>query len=199
MIKNLNIIEIADNLHREADRIIYDSGIDKILNTYGNVFYTGSYFLNVMVWQDLDITIVMKPDPYSIEAFFEIGRKIARIDFVTSLRFDNFYKRKVQNLPEGLYWGIRFDSGNQNKPWKIDLWAKDKQSFAQDRTNMESILQKMDQETRKLIIETKHSLLTPEGRTLELSGYQIYKAILFEGLRCRDDVVSYLKAHDIKV
>ena len=140
MAEKADILELADGLRKEADRIIYGKGIDKLLQPYGDVFYTGSYFLNVMVWPDIDITMALDPDPYSVEDFFEIGGKIARIDSVISLKFNNFFRLEVQDLPEGLYWGICLDMANRNTPWKIDLWAKDKEALAEDRATMQRIL-----------------------------------------------------------
>ena len=52
---------------------------------------------------------------------------------------------------------------------------------------------------RRIIIETKVSLLTEEGRTSSLSGYHIYQAVLNHGLSEKDDIVDYLRQHDVEV
>lgn len=197
MVERVNILELADGLRKEADQIICGRGINDLLQPYGDVFYTGSYFLNTMVWPDLDITVAMDLDPYSIEHFFEIGAKIARIGNVISLKFDNFFRLRVQALPEGLYWGIRLDAENRDVAWEIDLWAKDKAALIEDRVTMQRIRQMMDEKTRRLILEVKYSLLTPEGRTPPLSGYQIYKAVLFRGLRKKEEIVGYLEEQGV--
>ena len=57
---------------------------------------------------------------------------------------------------------------------------------------MQATRQMMDEETRKLILEVKYSLLTPEGRTPSLSGRHIYRAVLFEGLRKKKEILAYL-------
>ena len=190
-------LQVADRLHQEANQIVYDRGIDRILQLYGEVFYTGSYFLNVMVWPDIDITIVLESDPPSIEDFFEIGAEVAKIDSVISLKFNNFFSLQAEDLPEGLYWGVRLDV--ENREWKIDLWARDREALEENRATMERMCQMMDEETRKLIVEVKYSLLTPEGRTPFSSGYKIYEAILFEGLRERKDIIAYLVERGIQI
>ena len=192
MAESVNILEFADGLRAEADQIIYGGGIDDLLQAYGDVFYTGSYFLDVMAWPDIDITMALDHDPYSIEAFFELGAKIARIDNVISLKFINFFMPDARNLPEGLYWGTRLNAENRSIPWKIDLWAKDKEALEEDRRAMQRTRQMMDEEARKLILEVKYSLLTPEGRTPPLSGRHIYRAVLFEGLRKKEEILAYL-------
>ena len=192
MAESVDILELADGLRAEAGQIIYGGGIDDLLQAYGEVFYTGSYFLDVMVWPDIDITMALDPDPYSIEAFFELGAKIARIDNVISLKFINFYMPDVPDLPDGLYWGTRLKAENRSIPWKIDLWAKGREALAEDRRAMQATQQMMDEATRKLILEIKYSLLTPEGRTPPLSGRHIYRAVLFEGLREKEGILAYL-------
>ena len=57
----------------------------------------------------------------------------------------------------------------------------------------------MDDDTWSRILEIKHSLLTPDGRTPVLSGYHIYQAVLFKGLRDRTEVIEYLKLHEIDI
>ncbi|MFC1714968.1 hypothetical protein ACFL6S_14970 [Candidatus Poribacteria bacterium] len=199
MRSNLTPLDIANRLHEEADQIVYGSGIDRILQSYGEVFYTGSYFLNVMVWPDIDITMVLESDPPSIEDFFRMGTEIAKTDGVISLGFTNFFRRQSPDLPEGLYWGGRLNMGSRDVLWKMDLWARDREALEENRVMMERMRQMMDEETRKLIVEVKHSLLTPEGRTPFLSGYKIYEAVLFEGLRERKDIIAYLRERGIEV
>jgi hypothetical protein len=55
----------------------------------------------------------------------------------------------------------------------------------------------MDEEKRKLILDVKHSLINAEGRTPFLSGYHIYRAVLFEGLTEREEIVAYLREQGI--
>jgi hypothetical protein len=190
-------LEIADVLHKGADQIVYGRGIDEILQPYGEVFYTGSYFLNVMVWPDIDITMAMESHPPSIRDFFQIGTEIAGIDGVVSLKFNNFFRLGAEDLPEGLYWGIRINM--EDREWKIDLWARDRGALVENRATMGRMRQMMDEKTRKLIVEVKYSLLTQEGRTPFLSGYKIYEAVFFEGLRKQEDILAYLKEHGVQI
>jgi hypothetical protein len=73
----MNLILKSKNIKKNIDYFIYKKGLNNILQKYGQVFYTGSYFLDVMIWLDLDIEMSLKPDPFSLKTFFEIGEKIA--------------------------------------------------------------------------------------------------------------------------
>ncbi|MDU0206457.1 hypothetical protein ACYEXS_32085 [Paenibacillus sp. MAH-36] len=39
----------------EADGILHENGLIRILEGYGKVFISGSYLLDLMTWRDLDI------------------------------------------------------------------------------------------------------------------------------------------------
>ena len=196
----MNALEIATRLRREAQTIIYDRGLDAILQPYGRVLYTGSYAVDMMAWPDIDISMILEPDPRSLDAFFEIGKRIAEIPGTFRLNFfDNFVARSPgdEALPKGLYWGIRVQPEGCETPWKIDLWAVDAESIEKSKAWIARVRQALDEGTRRLIIEAKHSLLTPEGRTPILSGYHICEAILFKGLRTGDEIRSYLREQGI--
>ncbi|MFW9895576.1 MAG: hypothetical protein ACFFD7_07220 [Candidatus Thorarchaeota archaeon] len=57
----------------------------------------------------------------------------------------------------------------------------------------------MTNETRKLILEYKYSVLTDEGRTPMFSGIFIYRAILNEGMTDYHEITNYLKKNGIKL
>jgi hypothetical protein len=190
-------LEIARQLRREADELLHGRGLDGTLKSYGRVFYTGSYALDAMAWPDVDINMQLEPDPASIGAFFEIGRKIAAIPEVSSMKFSNTFVERVEGWPEGLYWGIRLKYGDWPANWKIDIWAYSPEAYAENMATMQEILDAVDEEKRALICEIKQALLMPDGRTPILSGYRIYRAVLFEGLTELDDVKAYLREQGV--
>ena len=193
----MNAIEAAHRLRHQADEILHKRGLEAILQAYGRVFPTGSYALNAMAWPDLDINMVLEPDPQSIQAFFRLGEEIAALDGVASMKFNNCIFRPVEGWPKGLYWGIRLETPRQPVPWKIDIWAHDAYQFADNMALMDRIQAAMTDDARRFIVEVKQALLTPEGRTPVLSGYHIYQAVLFEGVTDLDGVRNYLRDHGV--
>ena len=104
-----NPLKVAENLKKEASEFLSATGLDNVLASYGMIFYTGSFFLDTMVWPDLDIKILLKDDPYSIETFFKLGSEIAQFSEVKLMKFDNCLDSpKSQAIPpKGLYWKIK--------------------------------------------------------------------------------------------
>ena len=67
----------------------------EILEPYGKVALAGSYFLDVMVYPDIDLYI----PPVTIEQLFQIGAQLARAERVKQVTFE----KDSTVLPGGLY------------------------------------------------------------------------------------------------
>ena len=193
----MDALETASKLHEEAEQILYERGLDKILGSYGRAWYTGSYALDTMAWPDIDM-IVLKDNPKSLEEFFELGREVAQMEGMYELKLWNTLMQPMPNLPRGLYWGGRLVTGNWKNPWKIDIWVTDEDVLKDSQAYMDRIRGAMDADSRKVIVEIKHELLLPEGRTPVGSGYHIYQAVLFEGMRTLKELRPYLRKQGIQ-
>ncbi|ANY76184.1 hypothetical protein BBD41_28420 [Paenibacillus ihbetae] len=62
-------------IQTEADEILYEYGLMGVLHSFGKPFVSGSYFLNLMTWRDLDI--YLSSDIMNEESFFELGKNIS--------------------------------------------------------------------------------------------------------------------------
>jgi len=191
-------VAYADQLHRDADELLVGRGIDSLLRSHGQVFYTGSYAMDLMAWPDIDIVMMLEPGLRSVTDFFGIGRQIAQLDGVLSMSFRNCLRERPEGLPEGLYWGARLKTKSQPAPWKIDLWATTQANFQDNQAFVDRVRAALDEEKRRRILEIKQSLITPEGRTPVLSGLHIYEAVLFNGLWSDEEVRTYLRGQGIE-
>ena len=92
----MNPIEQASILRQEADLVLQRVKVYDILRPYGRIVPTGSYFLDVMVYPDIDLMM----SKVSIEQLFQIGSRLASSDMVFEVVFA---KSRDANLPGGLY------------------------------------------------------------------------------------------------
>ncbi|KKO51712.1 hypothetical protein [Paenibacillus sp. DMB20] len=60
--------ELSFEIKNEAEEILYEHGLMRILERFGKIFVSGSYFLDLMTWRDLDI--YLEGDNMNIETFF---------------------------------------------------------------------------------------------------------------------------------
>ncbi|KQC12913.1 MAG: hypothetical protein APR63_01715 [Desulfuromonas sp. SDB] len=195
----IDILDKSRKLHEQAIELLYEGGIHKILSSKAKVFYTGSYNLDLMVWPDIDIYLSIQNNPFDKEIFFDIGKEIALLPDVVSLKYKDHRSYPLEILPRGLYWNIRIDNEQFDTPWKIDIWALAEQQIKENIKEIEKIKQKLNEQNRKLILKVKQSLINEKGRTPILSGYHIYQAILLYGMREREDIVWYLKKKGVNL
>lgn len=186
-------IERASKLRKEADMILGYTGIFDILRPYGKVYPGGSYFLDVMVYPDIDLYITR----VSLDQLFEIGAQIAKCELVTQVVFEK--TDDPIRLPDGLYLKSRLQYGDWERPWKIDLWSLAEAVIQDKMADMHRFSGKLTPEMRLQIIRYKLSVLTPQMRTPMYSGYYIYKAFLDEGLTDDESVTRYLISNGIKL
>ena len=185
-------IERACQLRQEADSVLQELRVHDIVSQYGNIIPTGSYFLDVMVFPDIDLYL----PAISIEQLFAIGGKIANSPLVSEVVFE---KSTDESLPGGLYLKPRIQYGDWGRPWKIDFWSVAASVVAAKMVDMWRFKQAMTATLREQIIRYKVSILTPQGRTPMYSGYFVYKAFIDEGLTDPRQVTQYLIANGIQV
>ncbi len=89
-------LKVAENLKAEANVLISDYGLGRVLSSFGDVWYRGSYEMNTMVWPDLDIHMVMVPDPWSVGRFFELGTQLVSLGNVLTRR-EAFHRGHVSS------------------------------------------------------------------------------------------------------
>jgi len=189
---NTDPLERSAALKQEADLILEKVGLYEILEPYGRVVPTGSYYLDVMIYPDIDFYL----SKVSVEALFAIGGRLAECDTVYQVVFE---KSRTAELPEGLYLKPRIEYGEWGRPWKIDIWSLQDKVIDEKMADMLRFKQAMTAEVKERIVRYKYSILTASHRTPVYSGYQICKAFIDEGLTDFGEVTQYLVEHGIKM
>ncbi len=185
-------VEKADALKAEADFLLQEIGLAEMLAAYGRQTPTGSYFLGLMAYPDID----WMAGPQGIGTVFEIGRQLAEKPRVWSIVFE---KTDDPQMEGGLYLKARLRYGNWGRLWKIDIWFLNEALIERRTAEMAGFLQRLSPDLRRQILAYKNSILTPELRTPTYSGYFIYKAFLDEGLSDPALVTEYLRKNGIKL
>src|SRR5512139_3667718 len=168
-------IERASKLKQEADFLLDQVRVYEMLRPHGAIVPTGSYFLDVMAYPDIDLYM----SKVSIDTLFEIGGQLAKSDMIFRVEFE---KSDDPRLPGGLYLKPRIKYGDWGRPWKIDIWSLDDAVIEQLMQPMWHFQSKMTAELREQILRYKLSVKTKLNRTPMYSGYFIYKAFIDEGM-----------------
>jgi hypothetical protein len=188
----MDALERARRLRNEADEVLERARVLEILRRYGRVVPTGSYFLDVMAFPDIDLYVSGVP----LEQLFAIGAQLAASPLVFQVVFE---KTLEERLAGGLYLKPRIRYGDWGRPWKVDIWSFDDARIEGLMAPMRRFRELMTPQLREQIIRYKVSLLNAEGRTPMQSGWWIYKAFLEEGITDPEQVGRFLVDHGIQV
>jgi hypothetical protein len=189
---HIDPLERSAVLRQEADFILQAVRLYEILESYGRIVPTGSYYLDVMMYPDIDLYI----PKVSVEVLFAIGGQLAACEMVYQVVFE---KSRMAQLPGGLYLKPRIEYGAWGRPWKIDIWSLESEMIDEKMVDMLRFKRKMTAEVREQILWYKYSILTEAHRTPMHSGYYIYRAFIDEGLTDFEEVTAYLVEHGIQM
>lgn len=185
-------LERAAALRAEASFILEEVQLFKILEPYGQVVLTGSYYLDLMMYPDIDLYISSIP----ISKLFDIAIQLTSCPLVFQIVFE---KSQDAGLPGGLYLKPRLNYGDWGRPWKIDIWSLDDAIVKVKLAETEHFKHRLTAKLRQQILKYKYSILTSRLRTPMYSGYYIYKAFLDVGLTDFAQVTQYLVEHGISM
>ncbi len=197
MTQPISAMDIASRL-RQAGASLLASGPGELLRAYGEVTLSGSYYLDLMAWPDLDLYLPLDPSEEYLARFLQLGPRLASVCQVISLSFKNYIRYPGPLFQDGLYWGVRLEQDTGLR-WKLDIWAFPPAVIAAQQAELDRLKRKLTPQARARILEIKQALLTPEGRTPPLSGYPIYCAVLDRGLVSLEEVKAYLLSQGVNL
>src|SRR5437867_6630479 len=177
-------------LKGEADDLIAKARLPELLAAYEEWFIGGSYSYDLMCWRDLDIYVF---DPtHDLKSCFAVGYELTERLAARKSRFTNNL-RQFGRGPDGLYWGIKLgDSPHGN--WKLDLWFLDKAGYEEHRAYSERMRERLDAETRSVILRIKESYWQQTAYRDTITSDMIYRAVLDDGVRTVADFELLISA-----
>lgn len=174
-------------LKKQADKILGDLNLLPQLKKYGEVIFVGAFALDLIVKLDIDIVV---STIINYEDFLKFINYIFPKDNIYNLQLQDFRKSIYPNRPQGLYCGVTY----LVKPksfWKIDIWFSSKEQAGAKKL-VDSLKEKLTNENRLTILKIKNEMLqTKQGK--EISGMDVYKAVIEEGISNLEGFSQYLK------
>lgn len=181
-------------LRKEADEVMTMIDLEKHCADIGPITLTGSYFLDCMMYPDIDLYVPL----VSVDVFLGLAIKFSRYDCVRRINFEKGGPEDG-DLANGFYLKPLVDHGNWGRLWKIDIWSLPVSIIDEKQSILEDINRRMTPEHKKIILNYKHSILTEEKRTPMFSGFFIYQAVINHGMTDFSDITEYLRDQGIKL
>lgn len=185
-----DLLSMDEMLRAEADTLLYERGLRKLIEEYAPLYVTGSYTLRLMVWRDLDLA--MDATAITVSEFFDLGKRITRLLSPWKMFFTNNRDNSGGRYPRGLYWGIRMGDIKRGA-WKIDLWAFDSDEYCSKVQECEVLKGRLNGENRLTILNLKSQLWDKPQYRDTITSQDIYEAVLDHGVDSLDGFYSYVE------
>ena len=142
---------------QQAEYLLYECGLLEELKKYGAPHIIGSYKMDLMASNDLDIDI--ENTEMSLE-------KLYQLTFYIIEKFHPvWYEAKEEVTAEGkTVWFQGFETRISGELWNFDLWFFDKETIKQAEAFCNEIEEKVKQDSgaKEAIIRVKKDLLSRE-------------------------------------
>lgn len=175
---------------QQADKILYDIGLWDYLRKIGEPHIIGSYKMDMMAWNDLDIDIIN--DNMNISKLYQLT------SYIINTFHPLWYEAKEEVNDEGkTVWFHGFHTIIDGEEWNLDLWFFDRETINKAEAYCDRVLETVRQQTgsRERIMKMKQELLE---RGLygfyQYSSMDVYRAVLEQGISNVEDLLkSYIK------
>lgn len=180
------LLQRQEALQREADEVVLDLALDRLLADVGTPVRVGSSALGLMVWRDLDITVVVPA--LSVEQVGALGLRLVshpRVGELT-LRNDTGGWNTDPGYPDGLYLGLRYRT-TAGQVWKVDLWFVDEPDLQPDLDHVRTLPPRLTEPARLAILRIKEAWAGRPG----YRSYDVYRAVLDSGVQTADEFEAW--------
>ncbi len=179
-------VSTPDELAAAAAVVRDDLGLDDVLGAIGEPHLVGSAALGLMVWPDLDMTVVC--DCLDAGALYVAAAGLVRHPRVRQLTFRNDSGPWVTDpgrYPDGIYWGIDYRDGERS--WNIDVWFVADAERQPDLRHVRELGARLTPETREAILAIKRVWVGRPGYRRSVTSFDIYSAVLDRGVRTPEE------------
>lgn len=194
------------DLQAAADDLLSEYGILNMLSKYGDVKTVGSYEYGLMVYPDIDFTVI-NPEINSDQAL-ELGRELLSTEGISNFQLNDFIsslREQYTKDGEGPPYGFCFQTKVYHEKsredlgvwlWKLDIWLMPEEPSEVNRTPGLESADWFEGRTE----EEKDAMLLLKSQLWEMGIYakkgvashHVYRAAI-EGVRSIDDFMDWIK------
>jgi hypothetical protein len=187
------LLRRQDALQAEAERVVAELELGSVLGRAGSVTQLGSSVTGLMVWRDLDFSIV-GPD-IRMDRVLDALQPLMYQPGVTRMTYRNETGfRSPSGLPndQRYYFVLHYEAAGGSE-WKIDLsfWLVNRPRNEADRQRL--LVGRLSNETRLAILWIKDVWHQLPSYPYVVGGTDIYDAVLNHDVRTPDEFGNYLQ------
>lgn len=166
-----DILAISKKTRDTAKRLISEKNVLEILSKFGEPKIIGSYEMDLMLDEDIDIVVKTdNPKKSAIEAL----NKFIELETVQKYEFGDFVTYPRKNRPNSYIVNLRLEY--ENAKWEFEIWFfKEIESQLEQLNEIKS---KINEKNRLRILEMKYERRFSGQSKHEKSSMEIYNEVL---------------------
>ena len=173
----------SNEIKANADRILYEFGLLDRLNKIGNAHIIGSYRMDMMAWNDLDIDI--ENQDMSQEKLYELTAFI--IERFHPVWFEG--KEEINDKGQKV-WFLGFETMITGKLWNVDLWFFDRDTIRDAEAYCNNISMNTTPAQKDAIIDIKTELIARELYSDDkYKSMDIYRAVMEHNVKTIEEFI----------
>ncbi len=173
----------SDEIKENADRILYEFGLIDKLKKIGNAHIVGSYRMDMMAWNDLDIDI--ENQDMSQEKLYELTAFI--IERFHPVWFEG--KEEINDKGQKV-WFLGFETMITGKLWNVDLWFFDRDTIRDAEAYCNNISMNTTPAQKDAIIDIKTELIARELYSDDkYKSMDIYRAVMEHNVKTIEEFI----------
>ena len=172
------------NRKESADFILYTVGLLDELKKIGQPHIIGSYRMDMMAWNDLDIDI--ENGAMRIEKLYQLT------DWIIKTFKPVWYEAKEETTADGkTVWFHGFETNITGELWNVDLWFLDEDTIEAAEKYCDEIAEKASYTQKKQIIEIKQELMARKLYSFDkFTSMDVYSAVIDNGITSIDEFLN---------
>ena len=174
----------SQEIRKNADRILYEYGLLDLLRPLGAPHVIGSYRMDMMAWNDLDIDI--ENSGMDLDRLYELTASILKV-FRPS-----WYEAKEERARDGkTVWFHGFETSVTGGLWNVDLWFFDQETIQSAERHCDFIASTASAIQKERIITIKHELI--KGNLYSFDKFysmDVYRAVLDMNIQNIDEFLE---------
>ena len=181
-----------ENKKTFANRLLYEYGLWDKLNNIGKAHIIGSYRMDMIVGNDLDIDVVNLE--MSNEKLYELTKYI--IETFNPV----WYQAKQEVNDEGkTVWFHGFETTILGERWNVDIWFFDQETIDKAEAYNDNICKKIKDNSAKkeAIISIKNALIARGLYSFDkYTSMHVYDAVLNKNLSTFDEFIKRIEINN---
>ena len=178
-------------LQERAHSLLSTHDLMSPLATAGAPMIVGSLHLGLMVWPDIDFTVIA-PDEANLDNAFTVAHDLVAAHGVKKLSIADVRIDPPAGLPNGIYLGPRMQHGDLD--WQIDIWIVNQRDATERNQQTERFMTRLTEPRRQAILAIKQVAAASDHYHRGVSSVDIYLAVLDHHVETVDDFIVWLAA-----